>query len=360
MISDLPNDSKKILVSGSFDPIHEGHVKYFQEARKSGLQVVCLVATDDWVSAKHAPFLSRASKIEVLSQFSTIDFVISDELKLEDAIRAIRPTLLAKGLDWKGKLPKEEFEMCQQLGVEIVYFDTITNSSSNLLSIFKNNISHDLSDLEETIANQEISTSEIYDSNYFTDPWRHAGVTYSLDDRRQIEGKNPTLIKEVFSPRNVLDAGCGPGALVYFLKELGINVSGIDFSSDAITAAPEFIKGDVQVGNISEINFADNNFDLVICREVLEHIPIKAYPAIISELARVTSRFIYITTRFNPNPRHLFDISTEFDVDPTHITCAPINLVRFLCTINGLTRKPDLELKMDWLDKRRVLVYEKI
>jgi hypothetical protein len=35
------------------------------------------------------------------------------------------------------------------------------------------------------------------------------------------------------------------------------------------------------------------------------------------------------------------------------------NLLRALFVVNGFRRRADLEARMDWLDKRRVLVYER-
>ena len=66
-----------------------------------------------------------------------------------------------------------------------------------------------------------------------------------------------------------------------------------------------------------------------------------------------------MTTRFHPNPTSLFDVTTEFDVDPTHITCMNKEMLRLMFVLQGFRRRPDLEARMDWLNKNRVLVYEK-
>ena len=40
-----------VLVDGSFDPLHSGHIKYFEEARNLfSLPIVCLIANDGYVS----------------------------------------------------------------------------------------------------------------------------------------------------------------------------------------------------------------------------------------------------------------------------------------------------------------------
>jgi hypothetical protein len=38
-----------------------------------------------------------------------------------------------KGKDWEGRLPPEQVVICRDCGIEIVYLDTVTDSSSRLL-----------------------------------------------------------------------------------------------------------------------------------------------------------------------------------------------------------------------------------
>jgi 2-polyprenyl-3-methyl-5-hydroxy-6-metoxy-1,4-benzoquinol methylase len=90
-----------------------------------------------------------------------------------------------------------------------------------------------ITEFEERILAQRQVGSTHYDDEYFTGDWREAGNNYSLETRRQIEGRNPALIKEVFQPNKVLDLGCGPGALMHLLWELGVDVEGIDFAESS-------------------------------------------------------------------------------------------------------------------------------
>jgi len=46
-------------------------------------------------------------------------------------------------------------------------------------------------------------------------------------------------------------------------------------------------------------------------------------------------------------------------VDPTHITLLNKDFLRLLFVLEGCRVRPDLEQKMDWGHKGRVLVYEK-
>ena len=75
---------------------------------------------------------------------------------------------------------------------------------------------------------------------------------YELETRRRIEARNPELIKEVFQPKRVLDLGCGPGFLMYFLHELGIEVDGIDFAGASKDLAPPEMRDRIRAGEVSE------------------------------------------------------------------------------------------------------------
>ncbi len=72
----------------------------------------------------------------------------------------------------------------------------------------------------------------------------------------------------------VLDAGCGDGEFLTFLRALGYRVSGIDVSVAAVEKARERCPGaDLQVASLEErLPFADAAFDAVWCTEVLEHL----------------------------------------------------------------------------------------
>jgi ubiquinone/menaquinone biosynthesis C-methylase UbiE len=198
-----------------------------------------------------------------------------------------------------------------------------------------------------------------YDDDYFASDWREGDNRYDLETRRRIEDRNPQLIKETFEPQRVLDVGCGPGFLMTFLQELGIEVEGIDFSLSSLTLAPAQVRDRIRIGDVAELGGPDASFDLVICREVLEHLTVRQVRRTVAEICRVSSRFAYVTTRFHGNPRSLLDVTTDFETDPTHITLMTKDLLRTLFVLEGFRRRSDLEERMDWGGKGRVLVYER-
>ena len=84
----------------------------------------------------------------------------------------------------------------------------------------------------------------------------------------------PFLTAGRTSTRHVLDAGCGDGAFLAFLRRLGYRVSGLELAEGAASRARmRCPSADVRTGSLEdELPFADASFDAVWCTEVLEHL----------------------------------------------------------------------------------------
>jgi 2-polyprenyl-3-methyl-5-hydroxy-6-metoxy-1,4-benzoquinol methylase len=212
---------------------------------------------------------------------------------------------------------------------------------------------------EQAVLAQQPVAPTHYDDAYFADGWREGGNRYELETRRQVEDRNPALIKHVFAPTRVLDIGCGPGFLMLFLRELGIDVEGVDFSASSRALAPAEVRDRIRIGEVTEQHVPERSFDLVVCREVLEHLTVLQVRRTIEQLCRASSRLVYVTTRFHPDPGGLLEVTTDLDTDPTHISLLAKDFVRCLFVLEGFRRRGDLEERMDWAGKERVLVYER-
>lgn len=127
--------NKLALVDGSFDPIHDGHIKYFQAASQMGVPVLCNVAPDSWTSSKHKVLLNQEQRGVVLDSIRYLDFVHLSSISTAEVIQLLEPRFYLKGNDWltRGGVPEVEESLCRNLGIEILYLQTVTNSSSKLL-----------------------------------------------------------------------------------------------------------------------------------------------------------------------------------------------------------------------------------
>jgi len=84
----------------------------------------------------------------------------------------------------------------------------------------------------------------------------------------------------------VLDAGCGSGAMLAQLRRFGA-VTGVDVNPTATECALERDVGPVQTASVERLPFADDEFDLLICLDVLEHVSDDGRA--LAELRRVSS-----------------------------------------------------------------------
>lgn len=85
----------------------------------------------------------------------------------------------------------------------------------------------------------------------------------------------------------ILDAGCGPGAMLPLLQKYG-DVIGVDISEEALKYAKK--RGKVIKGDIMKLDFKDNTFDLVVCMDVLYHMWVKDETKALKEFNRVLKK----------------------------------------------------------------------
>lgn len=95
--------------------------------------------------------------------------------------------------------------------------------------------------------------------------------------------------------KTILELGAGDGLITNTLRNAGHNPVALDISWNAL----KLIKGNSLIqGTADQLPFPSNYFDLVMACEILEHLPIHLYQAVLDEIARVTKRRIIITVPF--------------------------------------------------------------
>jgi cytidyltransferase-like protein len=122
------------MVDGAFDPLHRGHIEYFKAATTLGLPVLCNVASDRYVRTKHRPLLPEDQRAAIIDAIRYIDYVHIYQIDTETVLRQLRPRYYVKGSDWRERgLPPEQNVICREHDIDIVYLDTVLDSSSRLL-----------------------------------------------------------------------------------------------------------------------------------------------------------------------------------------------------------------------------------
>lgn len=195
-------------------------------------------------------------------------------------------------------------------------------------------------------------------------PWMPV-TDYSFEARKAIEGIHPQRILETFAPTAILDVGCGPGHLLRLLSEAReawrprwhLWLEGVD-RSEALAEPPVgYVRtcGDVA----GEMHPTCSTFDLVIYREVNEHLTLPQMARAVRNLCRFSNQWVYGTTRFHPAPTHLLDVATSDTLDPTHISLVTKPFLRMLFALEGFQYREDMAACMDWRQLGRTFVFER-
>ncbi len=96
-----------VFTNGCFDILHLGHVAYLEGAKKKNRVLIVGLNSDKSVrrlKGKHRPIVSQNARAGVLAGLAAVDFVtIFNEETPEKLIQLIKPDVLIKGADWKGK-----------------------------------------------------------------------------------------------------------------------------------------------------------------------------------------------------------------------------------------------------------------
>lgn len=95
-------------------------------------------------------------------------------------------------------------------------------------------------------------------------------------------------IKEVLelAPGKMLEIGVGNKTVNNYLKGAGLEVISLDIDPG--------LKPDV-VGSVEKMPFSDKEFDLVLCAEVLEHLPFEKFAGNLQEIRRVAKSYLVLT-----------------------------------------------------------------
>jgi SAM-dependent methyltransferase len=123
----------------------------------------------------------------------------------------------------------------------------------------------------------------------------------------------------------LLDAGCGEGFVMQHLRQEigGLKAIGGDFSGDALRWGRVNVKHDMPVTNLDvhHLPFPADSFPLVICLEVLEHLPDSTVG--LRELTRVSSEYVLLSVPHEPFFRGANFIRGKhvaaFGNDPEHL-----------------------------------------
>ncbi len=117
-----------VAVSGGFDPIHIGHIRLFQKAKKLGDRLTVILNNDHWLKKKKGfVFMPQEERKEIIEALECVNNIIitahgknPEDMSVCGELKEIRPDIFANGGDRKeNNVP--EVETCKQLGIEMIW-----------------------------------------------------------------------------------------------------------------------------------------------------------------------------------------------------------------------------------------------
>ena len=138
----------------------------------------------------------------------------------------------------------------------------------------------------------------------------------------QSSGAASRVIKGFYtSHESLLDVGCGAGHYLKSLRKIvdeNINYTGVDPTSYYIELAQKAYGGSAnfKVGSIFDIPFDDNSFDIVMCNNVVMHLPPENIQKAFDELIRVARKKVVIRAMFGVRNYIVREILTDNDLVP--------------------------------------------
>ena len=122
-----------VAVAGSFDPIHPGHIGHIEEALKLGDSIIIILTRDEQVLEKDRlsqyrknrepiPYDVRKATLEWgLKGRGRVVENIDKDLTCCESLKQYRPDVFAKGGDTWDLENLPEWDVCEELGIEIVF-----------------------------------------------------------------------------------------------------------------------------------------------------------------------------------------------------------------------------------------------
>ncbi len=121
----------------------------------------------------------------------------------------------------------------------------------------------------------QVSREHYFEKDYDTkDRWM--SYWYQINEVLETKGKK------------VLEVGIGNRTVTNYLRERGLEVTTVDIDPDL---NPDYV---CSVTELTKL-FRPNSFDVVLCAEVLEHLPFRYFGKALNELHTVTKRFVVLS-----------------------------------------------------------------
>lgn len=117
-----------VAVSGGFDPIHIGHLRYLQSSKSLanvyGMKLMVILDSQEYLIKKgngHPFYPTYEDREELLNSIKYVDKVVKQiNCSTAESLEFYKPRIFAKGGDRTlDNLPKEEIDICMKNNITI-------------------------------------------------------------------------------------------------------------------------------------------------------------------------------------------------------------------------------------------------
>lgn len=157
-------------------------------------------------------------------------------------------------------------------------------------------------------------------------PYRgRKAVTYEMKrrDARKWRDEDTTIAQMLASigssepnvaAGTLLDVAAGTGRFFEHYYRAGLAVVAVDISQDMLDIAKKRTRTDLttlEIGDATELRFADCEFDVVVCVRLLHLLPEQQMRKVVTEICRVASSHVILTIQLGPEYRAGHDTATH-------------------------------------------------
>jgi len=90
----------RVVATGTFDIIHPGHIRFLEEAKKLGDELIVIVAREKNVKHKPKPIIPEEQRRRVVEALKPVDkAILGDEHDIFKPIMELKPDIIVLGYD---------------------------------------------------------------------------------------------------------------------------------------------------------------------------------------------------------------------------------------------------------------------
>ena len=133
-------DKITVCVSGYFNPLHVGHLEYFERSKKLGDNLIVIVNNDNQALLKKgSTFMKESERLKIIRSLKIVDMAvisIDEDRTVCKTLQCIRPDIFTNGGDqFNDSIPEKS--ICEKLNIQLIDGLGEKIQSSSFLLSFK-------------------------------------------------------------------------------------------------------------------------------------------------------------------------------------------------------------------------------